>query len=116
MDRFSTQVLHPTLAPLVSPLPGGAFFCRPTALRGSHCAAAAFEALSCGRDRVRWRSRWLLLRAPPAVEPVAPGYGSSLAAGSLVLRSGARTRVEARQGLGSPGNVLTTFTAYTSPH
>ncbi len=23
-------------------------------MRGSHCGAAAFEVLSCGRDRVRW--------------------------------------------------------------
>ncbi len=26
----------------------------PNGLRGSHCGAAAFEVLSCGRDRVRW--------------------------------------------------------------
>ncbi len=32
----------------------GAFFVAPNDLRGSHCGAAALEALSCGRDRVRW--------------------------------------------------------------
>ena len=29
------------------------FLVPPNGLRGSHCGAA-FEALSCGRDRVRW--------------------------------------------------------------
>jgi len=43
----------------------------PNGLRGSHCGAAALEALSCGRDRVRWPCRWLFECAQPAVEPAA---------------------------------------------
>ncbi len=44
-----------TLAPLESPFSGGAFLLPAHGLRGSHCEAAAVEALSCGRDRVRWQ-------------------------------------------------------------
>ncbi len=45
-------------APLEVPLRRG-FLVPPNGLRGSHCGAAAFAALSCGRDRVRWPCRWL---------------------------------------------------------
>ncbi len=45
---------------LVAPL-RRAFLVPPNGLRGSHYGAVAFEALSCGRDRVRWPCRWLLL-------------------------------------------------------
>ena len=39
-------------------------------VRGSHCGAAAFEALSCGRDRVRWPvPLGNSGRGGPAVEP-----------------------------------------------
>ena len=35
-------------------VPSGRGFLAPAnGLRGSHCGAAAFEGLSCGRDRVR---------------------------------------------------------------
>ncbi len=62
-----------SMAPLESPLRRG-FPLPPNGLRGSHCGAAAFEALSCGRDRVRWPCRWLALRkCMPAVEPAARG-------------------------------------------
>ncbi len=55
-------------------------------LRGSHCGAAAFGALSCGRDRVRWPVP-LAGFSPdrPAVEPVAC-WLLLRATGSLVLR------------------------------
>ncbi len=43
------------------------FLVPPNGLRGSDCGAA-FAALSCGRDRVRWRSRWLLLAHRPGLE------------------------------------------------
>ncbi len=58
----------------------------PNGLRGSHCGAAAFEALSCGRDRVRWSVPLAIasLRRRPAVEPAASGL-LLRAAGSLVL-------------------------------
>ncbi len=46
-------VTNLTLAPLESPLRRG-FLVPPNGVRGSHCGAAAFEALSCGRGRVRW--------------------------------------------------------------
>ncbi len=55
-------------------------------LRGSRGGAAAFEALSCGRDRVRWPCCWLAPEHPrPAVEPVVLTAIVG-AAGSLVLR------------------------------
>ncbi len=40
-----------TLAPLEYSLRRG-FVVPPSGLRGSHCGAAAFASLSCGRDRV----------------------------------------------------------------
>ncbi len=40
-----------------------------------------------------------------AVEPAALVADTPGTAGSLVLRSGGRTRMEARQGLEPPGNV-----------
>ena len=44
----------------------------PNGLRGSHCWAAAFAALSCGRDRVRWPvSLPGSEHGRPAVEPAA---------------------------------------------
>ncbi len=75
---------HIPIAPL-EPVRSGGALVPPNGLRGSHCGAAAFEALSCGRDRVRWRSRWLFRPGRSAVEPVALA-GIPGAAGSLVLR------------------------------
>ncbi len=80
------QILLPylNLAPLGAPLPGGALV-PSNGLRGSHCEVAAVEALSCGRDRVRWPVPLAALsQRPPAVEPAA--ILRMLAAGSLVLR------------------------------
>ncbi len=83
---------HPTLAPLGSPIPagspipGGAFLRPPNGLRGSHCGTAAFEALSCGRDRVRWRSRWLGLGQRRSAVRAGRAGRHRGAAGSLVLR------------------------------
>ncbi len=56
----------------------------PNGLRGSHCGAVAFDALSCGRDRVRWPVPLAVLQVPLVVEPVA--RGRIAAAGSLMLR------------------------------
>jgi hypothetical protein len=55
-------------------------------LRCSHCGVATVEALSCGRDRVRWPVPLADLTIPrPAVEPAALCDRPD-AAGSLVLR------------------------------
>ncbi len=74
-----------TLAPLVPPFRRG-FLVPAKGLRGSHCGAALFEALSCGRDRVRWAVPLAVVPIPRlAVEPAA-WWAISTAAGSLVLR------------------------------
>ncbi len=75
-----------SMAPLEFPLRRG-FLVPANGLRGSRCAAAAFEALSCGRDRVRWPVPLAVLHPDPrpAVEPAA--FPTQLnAAGSLVRR------------------------------
>ena len=81
---------------LTGPVNRRGLSCAGQPLAGLLGRSPAFEALSCGRDRVRWRRHWLFRRGRLA--RAALGWPSW---------------VEARQGLGSPGNVLTTFTAYT---
>ncbi len=63
--------LNPKLWPRWSlPCPAG-LSCAAQRLARLPAGCRAHKALSCGRDRVRWPCCWLLLRAPPAVEPVA---------------------------------------------
>ncbi len=46
-EMFVAEILNPSVFEDFFPRP-------PNGSRGSHCGAAAVEALSCGRDRVRW--------------------------------------------------------------
>jgi hypothetical protein len=82
----------------------GAFLCG-IGSRGSHCGAAAFAALSCGRDRVRWPCRWLPLAGPASGRA---GRAPTLtgAAGSLVLRRVDRRGHKERRRRPAPAGVL----------
>ncbi len=76
---------HPNSGPAGATISAG-LSCAGHGLGGSHCGAAAFEVLSCGRDRVRWPCRWLLPWPTQASGRAGRAVSGLCAAGSLVLR------------------------------